>query len=122
MKFVITGKFPSLNEYTEGNRNNRYHGAKIKKDCQQNVIQAIRQAKLPKVSNYPIHMKITWYEANRRRDIDNITYAVKFINDGLVQMGVIADDSQRFIRSIENVVEVDKENPRIEVEIKEGKT
>lgn len=117
MKLIIQGRFPSLNEYTDGNRANRFKGASIKKQAEKQVLQAILEAKLPKVQNYPVTLNITWYEANRRRDVDNIVYAVKFINDSLVHARIIEDDSQRFIKAINNKVEVDNKNPRIEVEI-----
>ena len=55
----------------------------------------IRQAKLKKVYKYPIALKITWYEKNKRRDVDNITFATKFIQDALVKCGVIENDSQK---------------------------
>lgn len=122
MKLIIQGRFPSLNEYTEGNRANRFKGASIKKSAEKQVIAAIRACKLDKVENYPVTLNITWYEKDRRRDIDNITYATKFINDSLVKSRVIEDDSQKFVKAINNRVEVDKENPRIEVEIVERST
>lgn len=117
MKFTIRGRFPSLNEYTSANRSNRYAGSKMKKDCHKQVIEAIKGHKLPKVKNYPVTLEITWFEKDRRRDIDNISYAVKFINDSLVEAKIIEDDSQQFVRSIINHIEVDRNNPRIEVEI-----
>lgn len=117
MKFTIQGRFPSLNEYTSANRSNRYAGSKMKKDCHKQVIEAIKEHKLQKIKRYPIALKITWFEKDRRRDIDNVTYGVKFINDSLVEAKIIEDDSQQFIKSIINHIEVDNKNPRIEVEI-----
>lgn len=121
MKFTIKGRFPSLNEYTSANRSNRYAGSKMKKDCHKQVIEAIKEHKLPKVKSYPIALKITWFEKDRRRDIDNVTYGVKFINDSLVEVKIIQDDSQQYVKSIINHIEVDRQNPRIEVEIIERK-
>ena len=120
MKFTIKGRFPSLNEYTSANRSNRYAGSKMKKDCHKQVIEAIKQNKLQKVKSYPIALKITWFEKDRRRDIDNVTYGVKFINDSLVEAKIIQDDSQQYVKSIINHIEVDRQNPRIEVEIIEN--
>lgn len=79
----------------------------------------MKYAKLPRVDKYPIRLKITWYEPNKRRDLDNITYASKYINDALVQARIIEDDSQKYVVGIDNEVLVDNKNPRIEVEIKE---
>lgn len=119
-KFTIPTRYPSLNEFITSNRANRYKGADMKKKCQQEAYIAIKQAKLQRVTKYPIRLKITWYEPNKRRDIDNITYASKFINDALVQAKVLEDDSQKYVADINNKVRIDKENPRIEVEIKEA--
>lgn len=77
----------------------------------------IRQAKLKRVDKYPITLKITWYEENKRRDIDNITFATKFIQDALVKCGVLENDGQKQINKVIHDVQVDKNNPRIEVEI-----
>lgn len=91
----------------------------MKKKCQQEAYIAIRQAKLKPVGKYPIKLKITWYEPNKRRDVDNITYSAKFLMDALVQAKIIIDDSQKYVVGIDNEVLVDNKNPRIEVEIKE---
>ena len=114
---VIPGKLDGLNEYTNANRTNRYKGSKMKNHNEQIIFQAIRQTKLQKIDKYPIHLKITWYEPNKRRDIDNITFATKFILDSLVKMGIIEDDGQKFVDKITHEVLIDKHNPRIEVEI-----
>lgn len=94
-KFIIYGRLDGLNEYTKSNRSNKYKGNKTKQDNEYLVSLYIRQAKLKRVFVYPLTLKITWYEKNKRRDVDNITFATKVIHD----------------------VKVDKNNPRIEVEI-----
>lgn len=119
-RFTILGRFPSLNEYTNSNRTNRYKGSKMKRDCQETAFKAILSDKVPKVYKYPIRLKITWYEPNKRRDIDNIIWSTKVILDSLVQARIIEDDSQKYVVGIENEVLVDNKNPRIEVEIVEG--
>lgn len=68
-----------------------------------------------------IKLKISWYEPNRRRDIDNITAGMKFILDGMVKASVIKDDSQRYVKGVEHEFYVDRVNPRVEVEIIEVK-
>jgi Holliday junction resolvase RusA-like endonuclease len=74
--------------------------------------------KLPKYNR--VDITITWYEPNAKRDIDNISTGAKFILDGLVKAGTIPDDSQRYINSIVHRFEIDRENPRVEVEIEES--
>lgn len=36
----------------------------------------------------------------RRRDLTNYTYGIKLIEDGLVEAGVLADDTQSHVRSV----------------------
>ena len=117
MKFVIYGRLDGLNEYTKSCRGNAYGANNMKKRNQESVIWAIREHKLPKIDKYPIKLNIVWYEPNKRRDIDNVTFAVKFILDAMVEEKVIIDDSQKYVSEISHIVKVDKEDPRIEVEI-----
>lgn len=122
-RFVIYGKLPGLNDYTRANRGNKYLANKMKQDIQKNICKyivfGVSMKDLEKVDRYPIGLKIKWYEPNNRRDIDNITFGTKFILDSMVCMGIIEDDSRKYVDSIEHVVYTDKENPRIEVEINE---
>lgn len=121
MKFTIYGRLPSLNDYVLACRSNRYAGASMKKRNEQiidkAILKAIDRGLLHRVSKYPITLKITWYEPNKRRDIDNITFAVKFIQDALVKAEIIQDDSQKFLNQNLHDVQVDEKDPRIEVEI-----
>jgi len=55
-----------------------------------------------------------FFPDRRRRDPDN--YSVKFILDGLVKAGAIEDDSFEHLTVIKRG-EVDRENPRTEVEV-----
>ncbi len=118
MIFTIPGRLSGLNEYTNANRRNAHEGANLKRENQNIVQWAIRGGKLKKIDKYPVELNITWYEPNSRRDIDNVTFAVKFILDALVVMGILENDSQKYVKRINNIVLVDKKNSRIEVEIK----
>ena len=117
---VIEGRLDGLNEYTKANRNNKYAGNKMKKENEHKIFWYIKKAKVKKVSNYPISLKIKWYESNARRDFDNITFAVKFILDSLVNAGIIKNDNLKHVNKIEHEVLIDRNNPRIEIEIIEG--
>lgn len=119
MKFTIEGRLDGLNEYTRVNRANKYNGNSVKKKNEKIVIFAIRQAKLKKIDKYPISLEITWYEPNKRRDVDNITFAAKFILDSLVKSGILENDSQKYVNKISHDVQVDRDNPRIEILINE---
>ena len=116
-RFVIYGRLDGLNEYTKMNRANRYGANALKHKNEQKVIESLLDAKVSRIHKYPCKLKITWYEPNSRRDIDNIVFATKFIQDALVKHGILENDSQKYIGSIEHKVLVDKTNPRIEVEV-----
>ncbi|ACA63327.1 putative Holliday junction resolvase [Lactobacillus phage c5] len=118
MKFIINGRLDSLNEYTKACRANRYGANAMKRKNEKKVIEGIKCAGLKKVEEYPLNLYIVWYEPNKRRDIDNITFATKFIQDALVKSGILEDDSQKYIVGVLHRVLVDRKNPRIEVELR----
>lgn len=117
MKFTIYGRLPSLNDYIKECRGNKYSANKMKQQVENCIYFAIRQAKLQKVTEYPVTLKITWYEENLKRDVDNIVFATKFVQDALVRAGIIVNDGQKQINGLEHKVVIDRDNPRIEVEI-----
>ena len=83
MKFTIRGRLDGLNEYTAATRQNRYAGAAMKKKNQ----QAVAFALMGHNERYdrPVQLRCVWYEPNKRRDIDNVAFAKKFILDALVE-------------------------------------
>lgn len=117
MKFVIQGRLPSLNQYIDAERTNRYAAAKMKKDIQKRIGADIRAAKLGK-AEVPVKLIYRFYEPNRRRDKDNIAaVAHKFVQDSLVAEGILDDDGWDYVTGFEDEFFVDKENPRIEVSL-----
>lgn len=116
-RFIIYGRFDGLNDYTKACRTNKYGGNAMKKRNEKEIIEALQGA--PPLIKYPVKLKITWYEKNRKRDIDNISFAVKFILDGLVKSGILENDGQKQVCGIEHVFEVDAETPRVDVQIYE---
>lgn len=91
MRVVIDAKLPGCNEYIKANRSNRYIGAKMKRDAQDTIYYYIKD--LPTFTK-PIKINFTWVEENKRRDLDNIAFAKKFILDALVQAGKLKDDNR----------------------------
>ena len=124
IKFVIKGRLDGLNEYINAWRANRYKGAEMKKKNERlimaYILQAVNFGEIYEIKKYPVQLNITWYEPNDRKDIDNITFATKFIQDSLVRTGILEDDSRKYINQVNHSVFTDKENPRIEVEILGG--
>ena len=122
--FTIYGRLDGLNEYVRACRNSKYGANSMKKKNQKMVevavLNALRSGELTKPNKFPIGLKINWYEPNKRRDIDNVQFAVKFILDALVEMKVIPNDSRTYVDSIINQVDSDKQMPRIHVEVVES--
>jgi Holliday junction resolvase RusA-like endonuclease len=116
-KINITGEVCDLNTYIKALNNNRFGGNKIKQDETNRVYQECKVQKVSPVKNYPITLIYNWYSKNERKDIDNVAFAKKFINDGLVLAGVLQDDSRKYVSGFEDNFFIDKENPRVEVEI-----
>jgi Holliday junction resolvase RusA-like endonuclease len=68
----------------------------------------------------PYHFSYTVYPANNRAfDISNICSIVdKFTCDALQELGVIKNDNHKFISKVSyKIGKVDKDNPRVELEI-----
>ncbi len=89
---TVPMKLPSLNEYINACRTNRYEAAKMKRDLEQEIGAFVR--KLPKF-DYPVRITFVWQEKNKRRDLDNVAFAKKFLLDALVKAGRIKDDNRR---------------------------
>jgi len=57
----------------------------------------------------PIKIKFTWIESNKRRDLDNISFAKKFILDALVKYGKLTDDNRNYVYGFIDEFEYGKE-------------
>lgn len=108
----IPHKFPSLNDYIDAERKNRFMAAKIKKD--ETELAASYFKKLPSIDE-PVFIQFVWREANTRRDPDNIIFAKKFILDGMVAAGYLPNDTQKWITGFDETWTIDKEKPGVEV-------
>ena len=96
----------------------------MKKQAQKDIEIFIKQA----INKGTLHrhetqcrLEITWIEPNNKRDGDNISFATKFIQDALVEMGVFPDDNRKFINGLKHEFMTNQRDPRIIVEIKEKK-
>lgn len=118
IKIVIPGTMPGFNEIVDaakrGRRNFQPYNTMKRENT--NLVTWVSK-KIP--NKKKVFLDITWIEKNRRRDPDNIASAVKFIWDGLVEAGVINNDGWKENGGWSNRFDVDKDNPRIEVIIKE---
>lgn len=117
--FFIPGKLPGLNEYTRANRTHRQKGAKLKDETDQYVAYCVMNKLRGLQIKNPVHIKYTWVEENQKRDLDNIAFAKKFIQDALVKLGVLENDGWKNITGFEDHFEVNKKEPGVLVEIVE---
>lgn len=115
---VIYRTLSGLNEYTKACRSNKFAGAKMKKTTEDIITWHIMQQKLGHFEG-KVKLAFRWYEPNRKRDLDNICFAKKFILDALVSSGTIEADSWRCVIGFTDEFFTDSENPRIEVDIYE---
>lgn len=115
MQLEIPYKFPSFNEYVDECRKNRYAGAKMKRQVQDDISWFI--AKLP-VYNNPITIHFHWVEGNKRRDLDNICFAKKFILDTLVEQGKLKDDNRKCVTAFTDTFSYGEET-KVILEIEE---
>lgn len=90
--YYIPMKLPSLNEYINACRSNRYAGANMKKETEAKISQYINQ--MPKYET-PIKLHFVWQEKNKRRDYDNIAFAKKFILDAMQKYGKLENDNRK---------------------------
>ena len=128
-KFTIEGvhyksnrTFPGFNDYTGAINHNRFVGAQMKKKYERIACEAIRrQLKGIKIDK-KVFIEYTYYEADKRRDKSNINaFAVKVIEDALQDCGVLKNDGWDNIAGYSQYFKIDKNNPRIEVLIREVK-
>ncbi|MFR6272114.1 MAG: RusA family crossover junction endodeoxyribonuclease [Blautia sp.] len=123
-RFVIKGKLPGLNDYLKAERSFHWGhscGNDMKQEYQMLVSNAIRASLKRQAIKSPITIHYSFYEPNRRRDLDNIAaVAHKFIQDALVKCRVIENDGWQYIKGFSDEFHVDKHNPRIEVTLIEA--
>lgn len=128
-KFTIEGvhykrnrTFPALNDFIGAMNRNRFVGAQMKKKYERIANEAIRrQLKDIKVDK-KVFIEYTYYEADKRRDKSNINaFAVKVIEDALQDCEVLKNDGWDDVAGYSQHFKIDKDNPRIEVLIREVK-
>lgn len=99
-------KLPSLNDYVRACRSNKFEGAKMKQSYESVISFYVRN--LP-VFEKPIKIHFKWIEGNKKRDLDNIAFAKKFILDALVKAGKLKDDNRRYVQGFTDSFDYGKE-------------
>ena len=117
---VIHARLNNLNDYISAEGASRYKGAAMKARNEALVKVAIKQQMRSIRIERPVYMEYTWYERNKRRDLDNISsFGRKVIQDALVQTRVLVNDGWNEIVGFSDQFYVDAANPPIEVLIRE---
>lgn len=104
-KVEIPLKLPSLNDYINECRKNKYAGANMKKNVENEIALYINR--LPRFDR-AIKINFTWVESSKKRDLDNVCFAKKFILDSLVKAGKLKDDNRNFVKGFRDDFEYGK--------------
>ena len=115
--FTIEDELTDLNTYINAERSNRFLAAKIKREETNRCAFYARKAQLEPITEYPIYIRYTWVIPDRRKDLDNIAFAKKWVQDGLVQAGIIENDGQKQIAGFVDDFKINKDNPCVIVEL-----
>ena len=119
MRYTFPFELPSLNEYVNAERANRFAGAKMKKDIERRLASHILHQGVV-AHKIPVRIDFIWKCKNKRKDKDNIAFSKKFLLDSLVRCGVIPNDKWDCIESwIDIFPEPDKEDVGVDVIIYE---
>lgn len=110
MKFTIPRRLPGLNEIIAANRANRYKGAGMKRDadtaCEYCILAARTKGALYPAP-IPCTVRFTWHMKDRRRDLDNVFSAKKFVLDALVHQGILKNDNLAHVVGLRDDYTVD---------------
>lgn len=115
-QFEIPGRFVGLNEFY---RMSPHAQNRVKREHDERVAMAAKAAKI-RPCRTRIRYHVLWVEENRRRDLDNVAFGKKFIQDGLVKAGILHNDTHHEIAGFSDSFEYDPRNPRIVVTIEEA--
>lgn len=120
--FTIAGRLPSLNDYINACRSHWSKGAALKRETEDAIIWHIISAKskgtLYPVSG-PVAIAFEWHESDKRRDLDNIISAKKYILDAMQRAGIIANDNRKNVVSLADTL-IDDNADFVRVTIREA--
>lgn len=98
--FIIRGHLPSLNDYINACRSHWRQGALLKQQTDESICWQIKAAKnrghVHPVKG-PVHVSFEWHESDKRRDLDNVFSAKKYILDAMQQAGIIENDDRKHV-------------------------
>ena len=119
VKLIIPGELPTMNEIINKSKTHWAKYGQMKGIYDDTVAWFATQQEIPFFE--AVKLNITYFRKNKRVDPDNISAGKKFIIDGLVKSGVLENDGWKEIKGFEENWKVDKNNPRVEVVLKNMK-
>lgn len=110
---LIPYRLPDLNNYISAERTNRFKAAQIKRKATDDLMKLFvsyeAEGKLHH-HDKPVELWMHWVVPDkRRRDLDNLGFAAKFIMDALTDANVISDDSLKYVEEIHHTYEYGEE-------------
>lgn len=114
MLLVIDRELTDLNTYINAERSNRFIASKIKRE-ETEYVAFCAKVSLLEPTDRPVYMLYKWFCKNKRKDKSNIAFARKFIEDGLVEAGILKNDGWNDIEGFQDKFFIDADRPRVEV-------
>jgi crossover junction endodeoxyribonuclease RusA len=101
-----------------GSIGGRYAKAAAAKKQRRLACEAIHEAIQADRQGAMVVVTPTFYhKTNRRRDTDNAMGSLKSVYDGIVDSGLVPDDTPEYMERKMPVFKIDKQWPRLEIEI-----
>lgn len=115
ISFEIPFRLPSLNEYVDTCRTNRYQGARGKKDTEHAIMWVLPKCKI----DCQVLFEFIWYEQKKNRDKDNVAFAKKYILDAMQKSGMLPNDNNKYVMGFQDSF-VYGEGDKVKVIVKMG--
>lgn len=103
--FIIYEQLPSLNDYINKlkSENGRRIGAAFKRQIDNKCVSYIMAAgkgKIASACRSPIVIHFEWHEKSKRRDLDNVYSAKKYILDAMQKCNVLENDNLSHVKGL----------------------
>lgn len=100
----IPGELTDLNAYIGKERASKFAAADAKRRDTETCAGHARGCRmLDSIGRPPYAVTCFWFRSTRKKDPDNIAFAIKFVLDGLILAGVLENDGWKQIHSIRHV-------------------
>lgn len=97
-------KLPTLNEYIDIERTNKFKAHALKTKFTMKIRLMTLSQTRTKINGLN-DLSIQWIRTNKRHDADNVFFGVKFLLDGIVAAHVLPGDDRKYIRNISHTIE-----------------